>query len=383
MLLRTVFWWQVHQLSHSTFYLGLMGLVQFLPAPLAGLVGGAAADSLDRKRIVMASQAMATVCAAVLAVVSHREIVNMPLLLSLVVVVAIGFAFEAPARQATLPSLVPSDELAASVTVFVTAQSLAFVTGPAVAGFVIYRGSVAAAYAVAAALFATSIALVTRVELAPRTRDRSKRVVSLTAIREGISFVRHKRVLLGCMALDMFAVLFGGAAALLPVYADDILGVGAKGYGMLNSIPEIGGLAISLFLVLKRPIRRLGPSLLAAVAIFGVFTIVFGLSRSFPLSLLAYGLVGMADQVSVVVRSTLVQSSTPDVLRGRVSSVNMLFIGASNQLGAAESGFVAAATNSPTFSVVFGGIMCLVVVLITAFLVPEFRRTEAPVPATI
>ena len=324
----------------------------------------------------MASQAVATVCAGLLATVSHLEVVSLPLLLSLVVIVAIGFAFEAPARQATLPSLVPPEELGASVTVFVTAQSLAFVTGPAVAGFVIYRGSVAAAYAVAAGLFATSILLITRVSLAPRPRDRSKRAVSFEAIKEGIAFVRKKRILVGCMALDMFAVLFGGAAALLPVYADEILHVGAKGYGMLNASLEVGALLMSLFLVLKKPISRLGPALLVAVSLFGVFTIVFGLSRSFPLSLIVYGAAGMVDQISVVVRSTIVQSSTPDALRGRVSSVNMLFIGASNQLGAAESGFLASATHSPTFSVVFGGAMCLLVVLVTSLLVPELRKSD-------
>ncbi len=372
-LLRAVFLWQVFALSRSTFYLGLMGLLQFLPAPLAGLVGGAFADSHDRKRIVLVAQFVAILSSLALALSSRLGLINLPLLLGLVVVVAIASAFEAPARQATLPSLVAPGELSSAVTVFVTAQSLAFMSGPALGGLVIGHASVTAAYLVAAGLSIVSFLLVSRIELRPRDPNAPRRAVSLAAIKQGIDFVRAQKVVLGCMTLDMFAVLFGGASALLPVYADEILRVGPRGYGVLASSLEIGGLLTSLVLLARRPLGRLGPSLLVAVAAFGVATIVFGLSRSFPLSVAAYCLVGMADQVSVVIRSTIVQSMTPDELRGRVSSVNMIFIGASNQLGAAESGFVASLSKSPTFSVVSGGAMCLVVVATIAFVIPELR----------
>jgi len=206
-------------------------------------------------------------------------------------------------------------------------------------------------------------------------------VARLEAIREGLAFVSRQPVVLGCMSLDMFAVIFGGAVALLPIYANEILEVGARGYGVLSASLEIGALFMSLLLVWLPPIRRAGRALLVAVTLYGVATIVFGFSRWFPLSVAAYLLAGMADQVSVVLRGTAIQLTTPDALRGRVSALNMIFIGASNQLGAAESGFVAALTSA-TFAVVSGGIGCLVVVAIVAWRLPALRRYRTDVRAT-
>jgi hypothetical protein len=191
-------------------------------------------------------------------------------------------------------------------------------------------------------------------------------------VREGLQFVRRRPVVLGCMVLDMFAVIFGGAAALLPIYATEILGVGPRGYGLLGASMELGALTTALVLMVRPPIRRTGAALLAAVGVYGAATIAFGLSTWFPLSVAAYMLVGAADQVSVVARATAIQLSTPDALRGRVSAVNLLFIGASNQLGAAESGFVAALTSAP-FAVVSGGIGCLLVLGAVAWRIPELR----------
>jgi hypothetical protein len=226
-------------------------------------------------------------------------------------------------------------------------------------------------YAVYAALILGS--LVALFFLHPRSRDGVARAITLQSIREGLSFVRRRQVVLGCMTLDMFAVIFGGAAALLPIYANEILHVGPQGYGLLTSALEFGALLTSIVLILVPPITRVGVALLIAVGVYGVATIVFGLSRSFPLSLIAYAIVGVADQVSVVMRSTAIQLSTPDELRGRVSSVNFIFIGASNQLGAVESGFVAALTNAP-FAVVSGGLGCLVVLGMVAVKLPQLRR---------
>jgi MFS family permease len=206
-----------------------------------------------------------------------------------------------------------------------------------------------------------------------RPRQTAGRSVTLQMIREGLAYVRRHQVILGCMTLDMFAVIFGGASALLPIYANDILDVGASGYGLLTSSLEIGALIMSLVLIVLPPLAHAGRALLLGVAVYGVATIVFGFSRSFPLSLLAYVIVGVGDQVSVVMRATIIQLATPDELRGRVSSVNMVFIGASNQLGAAESGFVAALTNA-TFSVVSGGVGCLLVLVVVALTLPEVRR---------
>ena len=235
----------------------------------------------------------------------------------------------------------------------------------------IAAAGVEAAYAVYAGLVASSAAALFLVRTPPRVKAAAR--ITVRAIREGLRFVWRRQVVLGCMTLDMFAVIFGGASALLPVYADKILGVGPSGYGLLTSSLELGALLTSLALTFLPPIRRAGPALLIAVAAYGLATIAFGLSRWFPLSVAFYVLVGVADQISVVMRSTMIQLATPDELRGRVSSVNFIFIGASNQLGAVESGFVAALTSA-TFAVVSGGIGCLAVVAIVAFALPELRR---------
>jgi MFS family permease len=297
-------------------------------------------------------------------------------LLGLVVTNAAATAFEAPARQAMLPNLVPREEFARAVTVMATAQSLAFMSGPALAGVLIGHGGVRVAFGVASGLYVASIFFVRGLPgNAPNAGG--LRSVSLSSLREGLSFVFQNRPVLGAMTLDLFAVIFGGASALLPVYANDILAVGPKGYGVLTSSLEVGAVLTSLLLLLLPPIRRVGRAIVLSVAVYGLATIAFGLSSIFPLSVACYALVGMADQVSVVSRSQVVQMSTPDALRGRVSSVNMIFIGASNQLSAAEAGFVAALT-SPKVSVVSGGTLVLVVVAAVVALVPALYRWRPP-----
>ena len=273
--------------------------------------------------------------------------------------------------MALLPQIVGTERFQRAVTISSTNQALAFASGPALGGMLIAGFGIVVAYGTFLALIAVAFVTVWGLHIGPNVLT-TRRTLSLAAIREGLSFVWHRPVVLGCMALDMFAVIFGGATALLPIYANEILRVGPRGYGLLNSALEIGALSMALTLMLRPPIRAAGRTLLTVVALYGVATIVFGLSRFFPLSLAAYIAAGMADQVSVVLRSTAIQLSTPDELRGRVSSVNLLFIGASNQLGAAESGFVAALTT-PTFSVVSGGIACLCVVLVIALRMPELR----------
>ncbi|MGH2587759.1 MAG: MFS transporter, partial [Dehalococcoidia bacterium] len=242
---------------------------------------------------------------------------------------------------------------------------------PALAGLAIARGGVGGAYVAYAGLIV--IAIGTLLVLRPRAPEGERRRVSLAAIAEGVRFVRQRQVLLGAMALDMFAVLFGGAVAMLPIYAEEILKVGPRGYGLLTSSQAVGAFVTSVLLVALPPVQRTGRALLFAVAAYGLATAVFGLSRSFALSLVAYGLTGAADQVSVVMRHTTIQLATPDELRGRVSSVSMVFIGASNQLGAVESGLVAAVTSA-TFAVVSGGVGCVAVVGAIAAKMPELRR---------
>jgi MFS family permease len=371
MMLRAAVAWHVYDLSHSAFQLGLIGLVQFLPVPTLMLVGGTLADAWDRRKIMMLAQGVMLTCAAVLGLATWRGTAGLPLLYAAVVVVGATWAFDAPSRSALLPTLVPLADFPRAVTLAATNQALAFATGPAACGWVIAAAGIGAAYAAQALLISASLA--TLVFLHPPRRAQGGGAFRLRAIGEALRFVRRHQVILGCMTLDMLAVIFGGAAALLPIYATDILHVGARGYGVLASSLEMGALFMSVLLVLLPPIERAGRALLVAVAAYGVATIAFGLSRSFPFSIGAYMAVGMADQVSVVMRSTAIQLSTPDALRGRVSGVNMIFIGASNQLGAAESGFVAALT-SPTFSVVSGGLASLVVLLVVALALPELRR---------
>ena len=369
--LRAAIAWHVFALTGSAFQLGLLGAVQFAPALGLSLIGGAFADAHDRRRIAQVTQLVAVISAALLAAGSALGMASTPLLFAVVFVAALASAFENPARAALLPRVVSRARFAAAVPIHSTVQAFAFMTGPALSGVVIAAAGVAGAYAGAAALSLAAIAGLARIR--PRAPDGERRHVSLRAIREGVAYVRSQPVLLGCMTLDMFAVIFAGATALLPIYAEEILRVGPRGFGVLSASLEAGALAMSVLLMLRRPVRSQGRALLITVAIFGLATIGFGLSRSFWLSVAIYALVGMADQVSVVMRSTIVQLTTPDALRGRVSSINMIFIGASNQLGAMESGFVAALTSA-TFAVVSGGIACLAVAGAVAARVPELRR---------
>jgi MFS family permease len=370
-LLRAAILWHVYDLSGSAFQLGLIGLVQFLPALGLSLVGGAVADSHDRRRIAMTAQIAPLVCSSALYLATESGAVSLPIIYALIFLVAVATAFENPARMALLPLLVPREIFPRAVTVNSTVTALALMSGPVVMGFVSAQAGIGSAYAVHAGLMVASIATLSRVR--PRHPQSELAAVTWRAIKQGISFVRGTQVVLGCMTLDMFAVIFGGAVALLPIYAKEILEVGELGYGLLAASLEIGAFAMSIVLVLMPTVKRAGRVLLMAVAVFGVATIVFGFSRSFPLSIAAYMVVGMADQLSVVMRGTAIQLSTPDELRGRVSSVNMIFIGASNQLGAVESGFVAALTSA-TFAVVSGGVGCLIVLAIVAAKMPELRR---------
>jgi MFS family permease len=371
MMLRAAIAWHVFALSHSAFHLGLIGLVQFVPVVTLMLVGGAVADRYDRRKVMMLAQTIPLLCAVGLFAATRSGVTTLVMLYAVVFLGSVAWSFDSPSRAALLPTLVSREDFPRAVTIASTNQALAFTTGPAVGGWVIATAGIAAVYAVQALLIAAALA--TLWFLRSRRQQAAGTPVSLRAIAEGLRFVRRQPVVLGCMTLDMLAVIFGGAAALLPIYATEILRVGATGYGLLTSSLEMGALAMAFLLTLLPPIERAGRALLAAVAAFGTATIVFGLSRSFPFSVAAYMVVGMADQVSVVMRSTAIQLSTPDALRGRVSGVNMIFIGASNQLGAAESGFVAALTT-PTFSVVSGGVACLAVLAVVAVKVPALRR---------
>lgn len=369
-LLNATILYQVFKISDSALQLGMIGLARFLPSLGLSLVGGAFADAHDRRRIAMAAQLVPLASSLTLLALTSNGRIELWQIYALVLLIACASSFENPSRQALLPLLVRPETFPNAIVVSSTVQSLGFVSGPALTGLLIYLGGFSLSYGVHAGLVALSIA--TFVFMRPREPDGPRREVNLAAIREGVHFVVHRQAVLGSMTLDMFAVVFGGAVALLPIYAEDILHVGPLGYGVLAASLDAGALLMSVALVVMPPVRRVGMTLLTTVAAYGALTMLFGLSRWFPLSLLFYMGIGMADQISVVMRQTTIQLSVPDELRGRVSSVNQLFIGASNQLGAVESGLVAAATSA-TFAVVSGGAGCLAVVAAVAAKMPELR----------
>lgn len=376
-LLQAVIAWQVYAISGSALQLGMIGLARFVPALGMSLIGGAAADAYNRRTIILLSQTVPLACTAIVLAAIAAGQVSIPLLYAIVVLTGLASSFENPARQALLPQIVPRELFTKAITLNSTIQSIAFVSGPAVAGGLIATAGVGSVYVAHGVLLVAAIAALIPMRV-PAAESRGR--VTVAAIREGIVFVRRQPVLLGAMSLDMFAVLFGGAKALLPIYAVDILHVGPVGFGVLSGSLEAGALLMSVVLIAAPTVRHAGRALLLSVAAFGFATIFFGLSRSFPLSVAAYMAVGMADQLSVVMRGTTIQLATPDALRGRVSAVNSVFISASNQLGSVESGVVAALTTA-TFAVVSGGFGCLAVVALIAWRIPELRsyRSDRPV----
>jgi MFS family permease len=362
--------WHVYDLSHSPGQLGLIGLIRFVPSLALSLPAGAVADSLDRRRLIQAAQVVPMLCSATMCAITLTGGASLPVLYAAVALASIAGVFEQPARASMLPQLVSRERFPRAVTLMSTLLFLGFATGPVLTGVTTARAGIAAAYALHAVLVFGSISSLARIPKLPALANPAR--VTWRAIVEGLQYVWQNQVVLGCMTLDMFAVILGGATALLPVYARDILNVDADGYGLLSGSLELGALLMSGVLVFLPGFRRAGLALLWSVVAFGLATAAFGVSRHFPLSVAFYMMVGMADAVSVVLRSTVIQLSTPDELRGRVSSVNFIFIGASNNLGAAESGFLAELT-SPTFAVVFGGLGCLVVAAVVAWRMPKLR----------
>ena len=359
--------WHVYDVGGEASALGWLGLVEFLPVIPLGLVAGALVDATDRVRVAALSQLGFALAAFALALGSDA---GLGMLLACAFASAVCSAFEFPAVATILPSLVPRTIFPSAVSLVATSRNLGWTLGPLLGGAGLQWLGVSGTFATSGMIVAASALLVTTLPRAPAPTER--REVSLRAIREGIAFVRAELPVLGAMTLDLFAVLFAGATALLPLYAK-LLGVTGVGYGVLTAAITIGTFLMSAILMIRPPMTWPGRGLLGAVAVFGLATITFGLSRWFPLSVFALIVAGMADEVSMVARSTIIQLGTPDALRGRVSAVNAIFVGASNELGAAESGFLAAATSA-TFSVVFGGVACLGVLAIVVRKIPQLAR---------
>jgi MFS family permease len=354
--------WQMYELTGSAWDLGLVGLYQFLPALLLTLAAGHAADRWHRGRIVAVCLFGQGVVALVLVCATQgwgaaAAWVSRELLLWLSLWLGLARAFQMPAQQALAPLLVPERMLPRAMAFNSVGAQVAIIGGPALGGLIFVAGA-SAVYASCLALFLVATVLMARVSYQHKPPPHEP--VTLASVLAGASFVWRSKLLLGAVSLDLFAVLLGGATALLPIFAKDILHTGPWGLGLLRSAPAVGALLTSLALTRWPVERRVGHKLLGAVAIYGLCMLVFGASTSLWLSLLALAVSGAADMVSVVVRITLVQLETPDAMRGRVSAVNSIFIGASNQLGEFESG-VTAEWLGPVGSVLLGGAGTLLV----------------------
>lgn len=351
--------WQMYDLTSSAWDLGLVGLFQFVPALLLALPAGHLADRVRRDRIVSASLALQALVAMVLLLASLSSLVGRETLLAVSVMLGAARAFQMPAQQALLPLLVPTALLPRAMAFGSAGMQAAVIGGPAIGGFVYALGA-SVVYGVCALAFAVATLLAASLRL-PAAQP-AREPVSLDSVFAGLRFIWNRKLLLGAISLDLFAVLLGGATALLPIFARDLLEVGPAGLGVLRAAPAVGALIMSVLLARWPVERAAGPRLLAAVAVYGLAMIVFGLSRDFLLSALALLVSGAADMVNVVIRQSLVQLETPDAMRGRVSAVNSIFIGASNQLGEFESG-VTAQWWGPVASVLVGGIGTVLVAL--------------------
>jgi MFS family permease len=372
----TVVGWQIYELTHDKLALGLIGLAEAVPFISTSLYAGHVADRHDRRRIVLVSLLVMLACALALVVLplllpsSPRLVVKV--IYVVIAVSGLARSFLGPARQALAAELIPRALYSNAITWRSGSWQLASVVGPAIGGVLYAAGGTTLTYSVDAVLMVggvSTIAMISHTSLIKREHTEA----IMKSLATGIHFVFNEPIVLGALSLDLFSVLFGGATALLPVYADEILHVGPSGLGLLRAAPAIGAVVMSVVIAWMPPFKRTGRTLFLAVAGFGVCVIVFGLSTSMVLSVVALALSGVADMVSVFVRSSLIQHRTPTHMLGRVSSVNSIFVGSSNEIGAFESGATAKLFGTVP-SVVLGGALTLVVVAVTAWRIPALRK---------
>jgi MFS family permease len=366
--------WQVYEITKRPLDLGLVGLAQFAPGVLLFLMSGHAADRYDRRRILLACYSGSALCAALLLSLSWSGLRTVYPIYAVMALVGVVRSFSGSAAQSLVPQLVPREHFPNAVAWGASVFQMAVILGPALGGLIY------AAFRHPAAVYLTvllsccgGIVALARIQTSPRTGN--EKDLSLKTMLAGFAFIWRRQIVLGSISLDMFAVLLGGAVALLPVYARDILHTGPWGLGLLRSAPGVGAAVTA---VAHWPLgRRAGATMLWCVAGFGLFTVLFGISHSLFLSLACLAVVGATDMVSVIVRGTLVQLATPDEMRGRVSAVNSLFIGASNELGQAESGLTAQWFGTVP-AVVLGGLGTLLITAAWAWRFPELRRAGEP-----
>jgi MFS family permease len=364
--------WLVYDKTHNAFDLGYIGLCQFLPMAVLTFVVGHVADRFDRRRIGFVCQVIDAAAVAFLGLGQMMGWLSVPLIFAAVLVLGAAQAFERPTMAALLPAIVPTAALQRAIATSTSFQQVAFVLGPALGGL-LYGVAAPVPFIAAAVLFAGASLSVIAIEKLARIEKREP--VTLKSVFAGVAFIWGRPVMLGTISLDLFAVLLGGATALLPIYARDILHAGPLSLGFLRAAPAVGAVVMSVVLA-RRPLQRgVGRTMLIAVAIFGVGTLIFAVSTNMALSIAALIVLGAADTVSVVVRSSLVQLLTPDAMRGRVNAVNSLFVGTSNQLGEFESGIVAGLIGAVPACIV-GGIGTLVIVALWTKLFPALPKVE-------
>ncbi len=365
--------WELWLRTHSAFALGMVGLVQVVPVILLSLPAGHVADQYNRRRIVLVTELFLALCVFGLAWLSFTK-GSIYLVYVFLLGIGISRAFNDPAASTLVPETVPPHLFASAATWNTSVWHFASITGPALAGILIgFFDAVTFIYIFAA--FAAIIFVVLLSIIQGRKLALAQKSATWKAVTEGFRFMRDTKVILAAITLDMFAVLFGGAVALLPIYATDILKVGAEGMGIMRAAPSIGALVMAFIIAHLPPMKNAGKTLLWAVAGFGLATIIFGVSTSFILSVAMLAVLGSLDNVSVVIRGTLLLTQTPDQMRGRISSVNSIFIGVSNELGGFESG-VAAALLGPVGAVILGGVGTIVVVAVVARIFPQIRLLE-------
>jgi len=374
--------WELYQRTGDPLALGLVGLVQIIPVMLLSLPGGYAADRYDRRWLTLISQLVLIACSLALFVVSVTD-GSLVVLYGVLALIGAARAFNNPAESALTPQYIPQEHFFNAATWNTTIWQLSAILGPAVGGIIIgITGSAASVYIANALAGGVLVMVLLMLESKPFERTAHEEPM-LAALRGGITFLRQTPVILAAITLDMFAVLLGGATFLLPIYATDILKVDATGLGILRAAGSVGALLMAVTISRLPPLEHAGRTLLWAVVGFGIATILFGISTSFWLSVILLAVMGALDNISVVVRHTLVMTFTPDGMRGRVSAVNSVFIGASNELGGFESG-VAAALLGPVGAVVFGGVGTIAVVGLIARFSPQLRNLKRIEPiATI
>jgi MFS family permease len=379
--------WQVYNiarltmsLSEAAAQLGLVGLIQFIPLFALTPVTGWIADRVDRRVITRLTLGAQLLCAALLGWLTYTDAITLAALFGVAGILGVARAFAGPAFGALAPNLVPAELLPKAIALSSMAWQVGMIVGPALGG-ILYDWKPWAAYALSAGLFAVSILLMLLIGRVPRPEvDRNRHPIR--QMIDGLSYVRTNRLVLGAITLDLFAVFLAGSTALLPIYARDILKVGSEGLGQLSAAPAVGA-ALTALIFSFRPLKHnVGAKMLGAVIIFGIATVIFGLSRSFPLSLACLFVVGSADMFSVYVRQSLIQLHTPDAMRGRVGAVSQLTISASNELGDAESGFLAALIG-PVAAVVAGGIGAIAVTILWARLFPQLRLARSFAPPNL